>query len=196
MIHIRAMTVTDCESVAALHRSAAPDQKNVQLGRRYLTALFTYFARTERSTALVAIGGGDLVGYCIGARQPYRAHMVLRLGPHAIPAMLRHPRLWYPAVGAVIGALKSTRSSHDESKYGAQYSLVGIAVHPAWRRQHVGERLIRAFCEAAPGSDDPMRFRLSVKRDNLGARRLYERAGWVAAHANASDVITYELVYD
>jgi ribosomal protein S18 acetylase RimI-like enzyme len=195
MTQIRPMSLTDCESVAELHRHAAPNQTNVQLGSRYLTAFFTYFVRAQGSTALVAIGeDGGVVGYCIGARQPYRGHMIVRLGLRAVPAILRRPRLWASAVRVVADAIRSMPLPRQQPSYSHQYSLVGIAVHPSWRRQHVAERLIRAFREAATRPDNPTRFRLSVRRDNLGARRLYERDGWTPAHVDGADVITYELV--
>ena len=67
--------------------------------------------------------------------------------------------------------------------YGGMWLMVDeahittFAVHPAWRRQRIGERLLVAFLDLA--SDRKAReATLEVRLSNLAARRLYEKYGF------------------
>ena len=67
--------------------------------------------------------------------------------------------------------------------YGGMWLMVDeahittFAVHPAWRRQRIGERLLVAFLDLA--SDRNAReATLEVRLSNLAARRLYEKYGF------------------
>ena len=55
--------------------------------------------------------------------------------------------------------------------------VITFAVHPAWRRQHVGERLLLAMLDIAidAGAHEAT---LEVRLSNLPARRLYEKFGF------------------
>jgi [ribosomal protein S18]-alanine N-acetyltransferase len=67
--------------------------------------------------------------------------------------------------------------------YGGMWLMVDeahittFAVHPAWRRQRIGERLLLAFLDLA--ADRRAReATLEVRLSNLAARRLYEKYGF------------------
>jgi [ribosomal protein S18]-alanine N-acetyltransferase len=67
--------------------------------------------------------------------------------------------------------------------YGGMWLMVDeahittFAVHPAWRRQRIGERLLLAFLDLA--RDRRAReATLEVRLSNLAARRLYEKYGF------------------
>ena len=68
-------------------------------------------------------------------------------------------------------------------RYGGMWLMVDeahittFAVHPAWRRQHIGERLLLAFLDLAidRGAREAT---LEVRLSNLPARRLYEKFGF------------------
>ncbi len=55
--------------------------------------------------------------------------------------------------------------------------IITFAVHPDWRRQHIGERLLLAFLDLAldRGAHEAT---LEVRLSNLPARRLYEKFGF------------------
>ena len=55
--------------------------------------------------------------------------------------------------------------------------LTTFAVHPAWRRQRVGERLLLAFLDLARDRH-AREATLEVRLSNLAARRLYEKYGF------------------
>jgi ribosomal-protein-alanine N-acetyltransferase len=75
------------------------------------------------------------------------------------------------------------RAGTEIVAYGGMWLMVDeahittFAVHPAWRRQRIGERLLLAFLDLAVG-----RFAreatLEVRLSNIAARRLYEKYGF------------------
>jgi ribosomal-protein-alanine N-acetyltransferase len=67
--------------------------------------------------------------------------------------------------------------------YGGMWLMVDeahittFAVHPAWRRQGIGERLLVAFLDLA-AERHAREATLEVRLSNLAARRLYEKYGF------------------
>jgi ribosomal-protein-alanine N-acetyltransferase len=67
--------------------------------------------------------------------------------------------------------------------YGGMWLMVDeahittFAVHPAWRRQRIGERLLLAFVDLAVDRH-AREMTLEVRLSNAGARRLYEKYGF------------------
>jgi ribosomal-protein-alanine N-acetyltransferase len=67
--------------------------------------------------------------------------------------------------------------------YGGMWLMVDeahittFAVHPAWRRRHIGERLLLAFLDIAIARR-AREATLEVRLSNLPARRLYEKYGF------------------
>jgi ribosomal-protein-alanine N-acetyltransferase len=55
--------------------------------------------------------------------------------------------------------------------------ITTFAVHPAWRRQRIGERLLLAFLDLAIDRH-AREATLEVRLSNIGARRLYEKYGF------------------
>jgi len=107
---------------------------------------------------------------------------------HAIErASFRSP--WPP--NAYRSELESNRLAHylvaraegEIVGYGGMWLMVDeahittFAVHPAWRRQRIGERLLLSFLDLA--TDRHAReATLEVRLSNLPARRLYEKYGF------------------
>jgi [ribosomal protein S18]-alanine N-acetyltransferase len=87
--------------------------------------------------------------------------------------------------------LESNRLAHylvarvDEeiAGYGGMWLMVDeahittFAIHPTWRRQGIGERLLLAFLDLA-GDRGAREATLEVRLSNLPARRLYEKYGF------------------
>ena len=67
--------------------------------------------------------------------------------------------------------------------YGGMWLMVDeahittFAVHPSWRRQRIGERLLLAFLDLA-ADRHAREATLEVRLSNLAARRLYEKYGF------------------
>jgi len=74
-------------------------------------------------------------------------------------------------VGDVIAAYGGMWLMVDEGH------IITFAVHPDWRRQHIGERLLLSFIDLAVdrGAHEAT---LEVRLSNLPARRLYEKFGF------------------
>jgi len=94
--------------------------------------------------------------------------------PNAYRSELEGNRLAHYLVVRVDGSLAA---------YGGMWLMVDeahittFAVHPAWRRQRLGERLLLAFLDLAVdrGAHEAT---LEVRLSNLPARRLYEKYGF------------------
>ena len=75
------------------------------------------------------------------------------------------------------------RTEGGIAAYGGMWLMVDeahittFAVHPAWRRQRIGERLLLAFLDLAieRGAQEAT---LEVRLSNLAARKLYEKYGF------------------
>jgi [ribosomal protein S18]-alanine N-acetyltransferase len=75
------------------------------------------------------------------------------------------------------------RAGDTVAAYGGMWLMVDeahittFAVHPAWRRQRIGERLLLAFLDIAvdQGAHEAT---LEVRLSNLAARKLYEKYGF------------------
>ncbi|SNY60985.1 GNAT family N-acetyltransferase [Paractinoplanes atraurantiacus] len=77
------------------------------------------------------------------------------------------------AGGQVVGRLRLVRGTGGE----AFLRLAGIQLLPAWQRRGIGTTIIRGLQDAARREKVPLL--LGVEKDNAGARRLYERLGFV-----------------
>ena len=94
--------------------------------------------------------------------------------PHAYRSELEGNRMAHYLVA---------RIDEEVAGYGGMWLMVDeahittFAVHPAWRRQRIGERLLLAFLDLAVdrGAREAT---LEVRLSNLPARRLYEKYGF------------------
>ena len=94
--------------------------------------------------------------------------------PHAYRSELEGNRMAHYLVA---------RIDEEVAAYGGMWLMVDeahittFAVHPAWRRQRIGERLLLAFLDLAVerGAREAT---LEVRLSNLPARRLYEKYGF------------------
>ena len=94
--------------------------------------------------------------------------------PNAYRSELETNRLASYLVGRIDGEIVA---------YGGMWLMVDeahittFAVHPAWRRQGLGERLLLAFLDLARDRH-AREATLEVRLSNLAARRLYEKYGF------------------
>jgi ribosomal-protein-alanine N-acetyltransferase len=94
--------------------------------------------------------------------------------PHAYKSELESNRLAYyltAKVGDAVAAYGGMWLMVDEAH------ITTFAVHPAWRRQRIGERLLLAFLDLARDRH-AREATLEVRLSNLAARRLYEKYGF------------------
>jgi ribosomal-protein-alanine N-acetyltransferase len=103
-----------------------------------------------------------------------RASFTAPWPPHAYRSELESNRLAHYLVA---------RAGDTVAGYGGMWLMVDeahittFAVHPDWRRQHIGERLLLAFLDLAVDRD-AREATLEVRLSNLAARKLYEKYGF------------------
>ena len=185
-VRIAPFTETSLESVVEIHLAAFPDYMNTQLGRGYLHAFLRGFLRREDTVALLALGeSGQVLGYAVGAPVQSGHEMNRALVPAAILAVLGKP--WILATPRI----RRTAWQRIQSMLGRKgavkpkpvlpmvtLSLVSIGVDPQARGRSVGEQLMKAWEQGAKQLGCAS-LRLSVYPQNAGARRFYERNGWI-----------------
>jgi ribosomal-protein-alanine N-acetyltransferase len=94
--------------------------------------------------------------------------------PHAYRSELESNRLAHYLVA---------RAGDEIAAYGGMWLMVDeahittFAVHPGWRRQRIGERLLLAFLDVAIDRN-AHEATLEVRLSNLAARKLYEKYGF------------------
>ena len=94
--------------------------------------------------------------------------------PHAYQSELESNRLAHYLVARIGDTVVA---------YGGMWLMVDeahittFAVHPAWRRQRIGERLLVAFLDVAT-ERQAHEATLEVRLSNLPARKLYEKYGF------------------
>jgi ribosomal protein S18 acetylase RimI-like enzyme len=69
----------------------------------------------------------------------------------------------------------------------SEWRLIDLAILPGARGRGVGTAVLRDLLAAADAASVPIV--LSVRADNVGARRLYERLGFAAAEEGDLDVV-------
>jgi ribosomal protein S18 acetylase RimI-like enzyme len=195
----------DAATIAALHRAVFPEYRTARLGPAFTRALFERFIASPHVTVLVARHGGEIIGYCIAGEQPILDAIRRTLLPHALIGAVLNARATIDAAALASVAQTARRLvrrvlARVRNRSGAATAddaaalshrrtillhLIGVA--PAARGLGAGSALLAAFETAfALRYDDAV---LSVRTDNLAARRLYEAFQW-AADPHAPDATT------
>jgi len=172
---LRAGRPDDAAAVAALHAGLITEGFLSSLGPRFLARLYRRIALGPGSFILVAEGDGAPVGFIAGAvalSRLYRTFLVR----DGVAAFLSAPVRLTGALPRVLETLRHGRNG--PATKGAE--LLAVAVDPAWRGRHLGQRLVAAFL------DELEHRRVSdahvvVGSDNAAAIAMYRRAGFAPA---------------
>jgi len=204
------------EQVAKLHEACFQGYYLTRFGPSFLEAMYGWYVASPEAIAHVALDPtGGVVGFAAGTSEASGYHRSLfrdRGGP-MLAALLRrllsHPvvtlGLVWERKDMVLQALStmmlSRREATNESGSPVQdesqtASLVSIGTHPSFRRLGIAQRLTEFFLSDARDRGCT-RVTLSVREDNVAARRFYESLHWEersrssqAYHGSFS--ITYE----
>jgi len=204
------------EQVAKLHQACFEGYYLTRFGTRFLEAMYGWYVTSPEAIAHVALDPtGEVVGFVAGTSEDssYHSSLFRQRGGPMLAALLRrllcHPvatlgLVWerkdmaLGALSTMLGGREHTSDSsaspaHDESQTA---SLVSIGVHPSFRRMGIAQRLTGLFLGDALDRGST-RVTLSVREDNVAARRFYQRLHWEersrssqAYHGSFS--ITYE----
>jgi ribosomal protein S18 acetylase RimI-like enzyme len=171
---VRRAGPADARSAARLHAERISEGFLALLGPAFLELLYRRITRTDGSFLLVA-EDGDVVGFVAGSGDVgglYRSfirHDGVRAGFGAAGRLLRNWR-------RVLETLR--HGSDDGAGRGRGTELLAIAVDGGAQGAGVGGRLVAAFLEEVDRAGGRAAY-VVVASDNLGAIRLYERAGFV-----------------
>ncbi len=171
---VRRAGPADARAAARLHAERISEGFLALLGPGFLDLLYRRITRTDGSFLLVA-DDGDVVGFVAGSEDVsglYRSfilHDGVRAGVGAAGPLLRNWR-------RVLETLR--HGSDDGAGRGRGTELLAIAVDEGAQGTGVGGRLVAAFLDEVGRGGREAAY-VVVAADNLGAIRLYERAGFV-----------------
>jgi ribosomal protein S18 acetylase RimI-like enzyme len=203
------------EQVAQLHEACFEGYYLTRFGQRFLEAMYGWYLVSPEAIAHVALDpAGAVVGFVAGTSEDssYHSSLFRHQGGPMLAALLRrlltHPvatlGLVWERKDMAVGALSTTLAGREDAKEPATRSqdesqtasLVSIGVHPSFRRLGVAQRLTELFLSDAHDRGCT-KVTLSVREDNVAARRFYESLHWEersrssqAYHGSIS--ITYE----
>ncbi|HAM72235.1 MAG TPA: hypothetical protein DCM86_11385 [Verrucomicrobiales bacterium] len=203
-VKVARLTEGALDAVVEIHMAAFPEYMNAQLGRGYLRSFLRGFLLRPEGVAIVAMSeSGQALGYVAGAPVELLPEMNRALVPAASLAVCLRPWLLGTA------RIRRTAWNRVASIFGRRsepkaapllpmptLSLVSIGVDPQARGRSVGEQLMKGFEQEARARGCAS-LRLSVYPENAGARRFYERHGWVPFQGTVppGDAMYYSKIF-
>lgn len=185
----------DIRSIRRLHKAAFKGYMNASLGNRYVEAFLNWFLHYPGTVTLKAIADGKVCGYVVGAPIGYDKDMNRKLFNTVVVGVLTHPLvlLHNGFLRVAVAKFKMLLGKKPVKKViknpdGKGISLVGIAVDPAFAGHGIGKAIMDKFENDAVGMNLNY-MRLSVYKDNMRARAVYEKSGWQVL--DESDKIVY-----
>ena len=201
--------------VAALHEACFEGYYLTRFGQSFLEAMYGWYLSSPEAMAHVALDPtGQVVGFVAGTTEAssYHGSLFRYRGGAMVAALLRlllsHPLVtlglvWErkdmlpQALSALVSTSPEASSdapAADDEPHAA--SLVSIGVFPSQRRMGIARRLSEIFLAEA-GERGCASVSLSVRDDNVAARRFYESLDWEktsrsTAEYHGSHSITYE----
>jgi ribosomal protein S18 acetylase RimI-like enzyme len=183
--------------VAALHEVCFEGYYLTRLGPRFLRAMYGWYVESPQAIAQVALDATDRVaGFVAGTTRAETYHsslfrerggsLLAALAWRAASSPLETAQLVWERKDLASGALSSlirggsqtTAPPTGATDDGAETaSLVSIGVEPAQRRSGIGRHLSKLFLQEADRESCEL-VTLSVREDNVAARRFYESLDW------------------
>jgi ribosomal protein S18 acetylase RimI-like enzyme len=197
-IQVRPARLDDLAVYVPLHQSAFAGSLGVDLGTHYVTDFLKWFITDSEALSLICERDGRLAGYAFGAPQGYNTRMNRALVGTMALATITHPWLFIRSgflaqlperVRHLLGRSAKPAAPTPTESPRRLFRMVGLGVSPDFRRQGIGQKLIRAY-EAEAWKRGYEELQLSVYESNSGARALYEDCGWKPLKSNGK-VVTY-----
>lgn len=206
-------TSSDLGELATLHASAFPDSFSTRLGKPFLIRSFQWYLADSRCFLFhLRNRENTMVGYCGGMEsvpgQPGSTSSMIQFAFHEAlrgivirPWLLLHPELranWPLVVRNLARRLRLNPSrSNRPSDITApplptpqkRIGLVVIGVSPQNRKQGLGQHLLQEF-ERRARERNAHEVYLTVREENLQARKAYEKSGW-KVNSVRSPQVTY-----
>jgi len=203
------------QEVAALHEVCFEAYYLTRLGSRFLRAMYGWYVESPQAVAQVALdGSGRVAGFVAGTTSAETYHsslfrerggaLLVALAWRAVSSPVETVRLVWErkdlarrAVPSVVRGSSQRAAPTAQSDDGPHTaSLVSVAVEPSQRRSGIGRLLSELFLQETERKGCEL-VTLSVREDNLAARRFYESLDWKETSKSSfayhgSHSITYE----
>jgi ribosomal protein S18 acetylase RimI-like enzyme len=183
---IRPMQFSDLNSTVEIHREQFPESRSTNLGKPFLYKMYRWFVSNQPTLVFVAERTNQVTGFVTGAIGGY-GRKIFRYGMvEIIFGLLVHPKmlfnhstfsLWSSYLKGFFPLKFRSSSTSARKEQEISASLSSIAVAESSQGLGIGQALVLAFEEGAIQSGATL-VGLSVKANNLSARRLYEKCGW------------------
>lgn len=189
-VWIRPAGLADLPALTALHLACFTEQEHVALalGRPFLDAVYRWFISSPGTQVLLACQGKQLLGFTAISRRPYNLPMLRACKWAGLAGVLRRPRLlfrrdWLARLGALL-----LRPGQADQTGVAQIAFTGLA--PEARGHGIGRALKEASIRTCRtwGVNAVI---TGVRWENLRARRLNERVGFVEVPALSSSRLVH-----
>jgi GNAT superfamily N-acetyltransferase len=181
---VRTLAEGDLDAAVAVHRRSFPGYPNVLLGSRYVKTMLRWFCSAPQGIALGAFdGGGELVGYVIGAPVDRVKQLGRDLRPATVvgfathPWLFVHPRILFTIWSRVRDRFVEAPPYEMPEIPTPCMGLFSIAVAAEAGGRGIGQKLMATF-ETESRRYAMRSMYLSVFPQNAAARRVYEKAGW------------------
>ncbi|HUY23034.1 MAG TPA: GNAT family N-acetyltransferase [Acidimicrobiales bacterium] len=162
----------DAAPAATMHARLIADGFLSSLGPRFLRRLYGRIVRTDGSFLLVAECDGAPIGFIAGSLSLGRLYRSFLVRDGA-GAFLSAPVRLTTALPRVLETLRHSRGGPTTE--GAE--LLAVAVDPAWRGRHVGQRLVAGFLHEVQHRG-VTRAHVVVGAANAAAIGMYRQAGF------------------
>ncbi len=201
MMEIKLSVIADLPGLAQCQIGAFPASLSSRLGKRFCSKMLEWYIVAERGVLFHVVDDGHIAGYCSGVATKYQgqygpatsivqyAFVEFTLAFLRRPWLLLHPEMLEKR--ELISRnlrMKLRRSPPEPLRQGfrsapkatTHWGLVGIGVTPQYRGKGLGTLLLTEF-ERMAREDGVDEVQLSVKQENSGAIKLYQRNGWQIA---------------
>jgi glycosyltransferase involved in cell wall biosynthesis/ribosomal protein S18 acetylase RimI-like enzyme len=178
---IRPAAPGDAAAMARLHAAGMPDAFLPTLGQRFLSRLYRALAADPEAVALVADGGGGVVGFAAGVTSVGGFYRRFARGHGPAAALAAAPRLVRPSVARrLLETVRYPAAGVGGNGHLPDAELLSIAVAPAFRTGGTGRALADGVLAglAGRGVDD---IKVVVGAANQGANRFYAKVGFQPA---------------
>lgn len=175
-ISIQPLQPHHAASISEIHQSSQKGTFLTLLGREFLTVLYDQISQSGYSVSYAALYQDQVIGFIVGTfdtgylfKNVIRKRL-FRLGWLVLNQGLKHPPLFWQT----FKTLAYPHQIPDTPKA----ELLALAVHPDWRNQQIGSRLLQQLIQDMKTAKVE-KMVVTVDGHNDGALRFYQRFNFV-----------------
>ena len=194
------ITRLQLKELAICHRITFSESFNVKLGLRYVEKMLEWFLVSENRFLIGIEHKNAIIGYVGGAKglgstsgmiqhAYWRGIFSLALRPWLIidPFILRNLNVIWK------NKTRKRGMSTENNTLTKSIGLVVIGVDPSFRRQNIGQMLLKIFDKQCIKLNTHSAH-LSVKSENYGAINAYSKNGWIVSETHKSSIEMSKII--